>query len=740
MTAEEMRSIWSNVVSTANDHLHGVEWSLNETLSILRRRWIVVAASIGACLAIAVLMLLVTPEKYTAQALLQINTRQEQVVKTDEVLGGLTSTDSAVRTELDVITSRKLAGRVVDRLHLLQDADFAHNVSFLGTIKRILTDFLTPVSREVVSATKDNKDSLQDAARSRAVDTLIANMSVQLRPRSFTIVVRYTADTPKLAAQITNAIAQEYLNSQLEDRFDATRRANAWITDRLNQMRKNVEASELAVQKFREQNGLSEAKGVLLTEQQISELNSQLILARTQLAETEAKYGRARQLQASGRGIESAAEVLNSQLIMNLRGQEAELRRNMSELASRYGDKHPRMVNARNELADLRSKIGEEVNKIQGSLENNVAVARARVATLEEQLDALQTKTSLSSDANVQLAELERQATAEKILYESFLNRSKEISQMDFNQTDARVISAADIPNAPSSPNKKLFIAAALVIGTAIGAGLILLLEALDSGFRTATQLENSVGEPVLGMLSELPADSSIANYAVNKPTSAFTEGIRSIRTALQFANPDRETRVVLITSTVPQEGKSLFAISFAQLAAKGGAKVLLVDADLRRPTVTKQLALDTKIGLAEVLVGKAKQKDVLHIMKNTGLTVMPAVSGSQFAQELLTSQKMKDLMAAWRKEFDLIVLDSPPVMAVADSVNLSSLADAVLFLVRWGTTPRTLVANAIKQLRACRVAVSGCIMTRVNLEKQQAYGYGDYGYYHGKYKEYYSE
>lgn len=311
---------------------------------------------------------------------------------------------------------------------------------------------------------------------------------------------------------------------------------------------------------------------------------------------------------------------------------------------------------------------------------------------------------------------------------------------MDFGQTDARVISSADVPLGPSSPKKNLFLLAALMAGTAIGVGLMLMLEALDSGFRTASQLETLADEPVLGILSELPAQEKMANFVVERPTAAYTEGIRSIRTALQFANPDKETKVVLITSTVPQEGKSLFAISFAQLAAKGGARVLLIDADLRRPTVTHQLGLKVNDGLAELLVGKAKTKDVIQTIKNSGLKVVPAVGGSQFAQELLTSSKMQELMQAWRSEFDTIIIDSPPVMAVADAVNLSSMADAVMFLVRWGTTPRTLVANAIKHLRSCHVNVAGCVLTRVDLEKQNAYGYGDYGYYYGRYKDYYSE
>jgi capsular exopolysaccharide synthesis family protein len=572
------------------------------------------------------------------------------------------------------------------------------------------------------------------------VDRLLGNLEVNLTPRSFSINLRYTDPDARTAAVIANTFAQEYLNSQLEDKFDATRRANQWMNDRLKQMQKSVQASELAVEKFREANNMTAANGVLLSDQQLSELNSQLILARTQLAEEQAKYSQARRLQQSGRGIESAAEVLNNPLISNLREQEATVRRDMADLASRYGERHPRMITVRNQLSDLQRKIGEEVSKIQGSLENNVAVAQARVNTLQEQLNILQNKTSGTNDATVQLSELERQAAAEKSLYENFLNRSKEIAQMDFAQSDARVISPADVPLKPSEPNKKLVLLAGILAGLALGTGLMLLLEMLDSGFRTSAQMEGDLQTPLLGVLGELPHGEDLSQYVMNKPTSAFTEGIRAVRTAMQFAHPDRPAQVVVVSSSIPEEGKSLFALSLAQLTAHGGAKVLLVDGDLRRPSIAKQLNLTPKAGLAEVLIGKTKLKDALVKYGNTDLYVLPSLPNTQFSQELLASQHMQNMVAEWRKSYDMIVIDSPPVMAVSDAITIASLCDSMLFMVRWGSTPRTLAANAIKMLKSCHVPLTGCVMSRVDLDKQMTYSHGEFGYYYGKYKEYYTE
>ncbi|TKW61359.1 MAG: polysaccharide biosynthesis tyrosine autokinase [Blastochloris viridis] len=736
------RTVWNDLVNATRSqfsaHMQGVDWSMNSTLSMVHRRWMVLVASIVLCVGIAIALLFVIQPQYTAQALMQINTRSEQVTKMQDVVSSLASTEAAIRTEVDVLNSRKLAARVVKRLGL-QD-ELAYQTSFFGYMKMAIKMAIMPVSEQ----NTEEQENAEDKRVSSAVNVFLKNLNVTQTPRSYSIKLSYESPDREMSAKVLNTLMDEYLNNQLEERFEATRRASGWVDERLSQMQKQLQAADLAVQKFREANNLTSAKGVLLSEQQLSELNSQLILARTELAETQAKSNQARRLQQSGRGIESAAEVLNNTLISSLRQQETEVRREMADLASRYGDKHPRMITVRNQLGDLRRKISEEISKIQGSLENNVAVSQARVNTLQEQLTALENKTYLGNDASVRLAELERQAEASRTLYESFLARSKELAQMDFAQTDARIISAAEPPLGPSSPKKGLILAIAFVIGSALGVGLMFLLELLDSGFRTSNQMEQDLAAPLLGVLGELPAEDSqagnLAHYVVNKPTSAFTEGLRAVRTAMQFAHPDKPAKVVLISSSIPEEGKSLFSISLAQLTAQGSSRVLLVDADMRRPSVSNQLGLKPKAGLAELLVGQVKMKDVIHTLPETKLDVIPSLPNSQFSQELLGSQKMRDLLADWRKTYDMIVIDSPPVMAVSDALTLSSLADSMLFMVRWGSTPRALAANAVKLLRSSHAPLTGTVMTRVDLNRQASYSNGDYGYYHGKYKGYYTE
>lgn len=734
MAAE--RTVMGDFNNFVEHHLHGVEWSLNGTLALLWRRWAVIAVSALVFVGAALLLLTFTTPQYTAQSMLQINTRQEQVLNIEEVMGGLNTTDAAIRTELDVLRSRKVAQRVIEDLNLLNNPAFSGGPGLAGSLYGAVRGLFSPLDDQERAASESER-------MSRAINAFLARLDVSLAPRSFSIQVRFTTSDPELSAKVVNALAQAYLTSQLEDRLDAARRATTWMSDRAKSLQTRVQAAEMAVQKFREAHNLTTAKGLTLNEQQTSELNSQLILARAQLAEAQAKATGSAAIR--GGRLETTSEVLNSPLIQNLRIQETEVRRKMSDLASRYGDRHPRILTVRNELADVQRKISEESSKIRGSLQNDVDVARARVATFEDQLSRLQTEGRLNNDAAVQLAELERQAESERSLYESFLNRSKQVAQMDFAQSDARVIYAAEVPLNPSSPNKPLILAVALVLGLGTGVALVLLLEALDSGFRTAQQLEKAMGLPVLGMLGELPhvkgehGDARV-RYVSEKPTSAFTESVRAVRTALGFAKPDSNVQVLLVTSSVPQEGKSMFAASLAQVAAMGDQKVVLVDADMRRPTQGRNFGLQPKAGLAELLAGKATLKEVLHPIKGTNVWVLPSLPNTQFAQELLGSEKMKALVAALRKDFGTVVIDSPPVMAVADALTLSQLSDASLYMVRWGTTPRPLAMGAVKHLQGTQLGATGVVMTRVDLERQRAYGMGDYGYYYGKYKDYYTE
>jgi polysaccharide biosynthesis transport protein len=297
------------------------------------------------------------------------------------------------------------------------------------------------------------------------------------------------------------------------------------------------------------------------------------------------------------------------------------------------------------------------------------------------------------------------------------------------------------VPLDPSFPNKKLFIALALVGSALFGMLLAIVVERLDNGFRSAEQVEQLTGVSGLGMIPALSAAARVGNapedFLVKKPTSNFAEAIRSVRTAILYSHVDRPPRAILITSAVPEEGKSLLSVSLARSSAKAGQKVLLIDADMRRPKIGRLLKGNNQATLAELFAGQKTSEEVINIDEDTGMHFISAKSGMPNPQDMLGSQSMRDFVRQVSQHYDLVIIDSPPVLAASDSVVLSRIVDATVFVVRWEQTPREVVIGALKQLQAVGGVVAGVVLSRVNVKKHARFGYGDTGYYYGKYKEY---
>ncbi len=683
--------------------------------------------SILTILGILIFLLISTP-LYTAEAVLQINVQKSNIVNIESVMSGITSDESQIQSQLDIISSRNLAGRVVDALNLVNDSEFSPNVNKGGIIKWAVSK----IKGEDYADSENDKKEKQEI-RSKTVTNVLDRLKVVRNPKSYTIVLKYTSKSPGKAALIANAFVSEYLKGQLTAKFDATERANSWLTEKLIDLQGKVRQSEMLVQAFREKHGLIETSGRTITDQQLSELNTQLILARTEKAQAEAR------LNATGED-ESSADVLRSPLIQNLRNQETEVLRKKSDLSNQYGPKHPKMINVSAELSDLRAKIDIEIKKVRESIQNEVSVATAREDSLKRSLDELQDKTGLSTKAKIELGELERLWKANKSLYESFLERSKETSEgHGLENADAFVISNAEEPVSPSYPVPGIVILVAFIIGISIATLVILMMEHLDNAVTSSKQAEEVTGISSIGMIPELEKKSNIMNYLIKKPSSVFAESLRSVLTAVHFSNPDKTPKVIMVTSSVPKEGKSSFVLTFASLAANSGKKVLLIDCDLKRPTIAKALKREFEFGLSDLLADRATESQVICHEEKTGLDFIPAHPNTVNSHNLLGSNKMKELLGRMHDKYDMIVIDSPPIMAISDSIVLAKIVDTTIFVVRWQKTSREIVKTAIKQLKSFNINMAGVVLTRVDIKKQSKYGYGDKGYYYTNYSEYYS-
>lgn len=706
---------------------------LRETGRLLRRRIQIIARLTVLCAVTGLLLSLIVSPRYKAEAVLLLDQRQAKLVDSSAVLPALPSSNAAVRTEIDILTSRTVIDRVVRRLGLVSDPEFGPSE---GLLKK-----LNPF-RLLKQEPKEQEDE-KKRAMTTAATSLLNNLSVTNDGLSYSIRVSFDAKDPAKAANIANAVADEYLVDQLEAKYEVIARANKWLSERLAELRKQVEASEKAVEDFRQKAKLIQIDGgSTVAVKQMQEINTQMITARAGTSQAEARLRNAQSMVSAGGGIEGATDVLSSPLIVRLREQEAEVRRKEAELATRYGERHPTMINARAERQDLQRKIHEEVQKILRSLSAEVDIARAKESTLQSDLNRLETKAGSELKDAVQLRQLQRDADANRTLYENFLARFKQTSeQQDMQIPDTRIIARAEAPVVPAFPKKWLFVVVGAMLGAALGVVAAYVIEFLDRGFRTAPQFEDVTGFPVVGQVPSLKtvSDRPPEDYVVDKPLSAYSEALRTVRTAIHFSNVDNPPKTVMVTSSGPGEGKTTFCLSLARSLAISGNKILLIDADLRRPRVARLLEIAANgQDLSAVLTGKYPIEKVLRrdsLVAN--LDIIPAFGRAPNAQDLLGSQQMKKLVEEMAGKYDLVLIDTPPILAVTDAAMVAKVADTSLFIVKWAGTSRETVAQALRQLKGLDCRIAGAVLNQVNLAELASYGDG---YYNHRYHEYYTD
>ena len=337
------------------------------------------------------------------------------------------------------------------------------------------------------------------------------------------------------------------------------------------------------------------------------------------------------------------------------------------------------------------------------------------------------------------MRELQREADANKLLYENFLTKFKQTSsEEDIQQADARLVSSALPPRIPSFPKKTVLVGFSFLVSLLVGAAAAFILERLDNGFRSSEQVEKLLGVSTLGLVPGVVRQELPQDVVVKRPTSQYSEAIRSIRTALRYSDVDNPPKVVLITSSLAGEGKTVFAGSLARSVARSGGKSLLVDCDLRRPSVAKLLGVNGEPGMLDIFAENANIDSLIRVDEDSGMHYIPSKGGTANPQDLLSSQQMRSFLERMRARYDLIVLDAPPVLAVSDPIILSHFVDTTIYLVRWETTPRPIVTGAVRMLRANGGEIAGVVLSRVNARKHATYGYGDNGYYYGRYSNYY--
>lgn len=695
---------------------------------------------LGVALTVVALTLAFVTEMtplYSAKAVVMLDQRKNNLADLDSVLSGLPSDKTSVENQVQILTSLELAGRVVDKLHLERDPEFNSKLGGWSALTKYLNPFAWFQSGQAITETSQGIA----VERSAIIHRFLNRLTVTPVGLSTAISISVETQDPNKSAQIANTVADAYVEDQLEAKFQATQKATQWLSGRISELSKQAQIADAAVQRYKAEHNINTAtNGNSVIEQQMTDISAQLALAKANLAEKQANYNSLLTLEKAGQAA-SAAQVISSPLIATLRAQESDLNRQLADLSSKYLPSHPKILNLEAQKDNLEAKINEEVQRIVESVHNDVTSAAAHAASLQASLSQLEAQGAGQNQSAVQLTALQSAATSARAMYEAFLGRLNQTQGQEGIQTpDARVISYAEVPTAPSFPNKSLALGIAVPAGLLLGFLLALSVERLDSGFRTSAQIEAMLGLPVVTVIPEsVGQNPNVADLIVEKPMSAFTEAIRGLQLGLMLSNVDKQPQVIVVTSSVPSEGKTTAAISLARMGAHAGLKVAIVDGDLRRPNVLKTLGLpNPETGLIEAATGKAKFADCITADAKTSAVILPCLKTPPNPADVLGSNAFANLLHDLRKKFDMVIIDSAPLLPVNDTKILSRLADAVVFVVRWEKTPRAAAANAVRMLHDARAPVTCIALTRADTERFQYYSYGYHSYY--GYNGYYSD
>jgi succinoglycan biosynthesis transport protein ExoP len=640
----------------------------------------------------------------------------------------------AMSTEINIIKSKSVALRVASELGLDRDPEFqTHNLlaelmEWLGFPHLGRAD---NKSAQTIAGTEEEKAEKLD----QAADGLLGNL--QVWHESYIIFISTTSQNPIKAQRLAATIANDYLASQREARQEALQRVATWLKGRVENLQSRVLETESAIEKLKAESGIPDAEFSNMREQQIAALNTQITTARSEVAWKRARLEQARHVTETNGDIhsltskpddlQSLPELVSSTVLEGLRQKQVELSWRAADLQNKPGEQYAHVIAIRAELAGINKQINAEVQHILGNIRNAYDVAVRREQALEADLKSL--TAGHDSGAYQKLQQLRRLADADHTLYQSYLSQYNDISERStLQEASARIISSATLPRSPNPSRHKLY-----ALGGILGLGgsflLAFLLEYLRPGVKTTMEIEQSFGRPVVGIIPLVqhrkfrgPPSNRLLRTMVAEPISHFSEAVHAMRISLELSSGD--SKVILVTSALPGEGKSTTAILLATSSASSGKRTVLLDCDFRQQSTSAAFRNERQPGLSELLRGRAELLDVITKDPATNIYVVPAGSLVPNAANLLMSQRMRDLIAELRGDFDYIVMDTSPLLPVVDALALATVADKILMIVEWSQTPRDSISEAFKVLRPEVHRVSGIVLNKVDLNRLPGYGY----------------
>jgi exopolysaccharide transport family protein len=713
--------------------------------NFLGRQWRLIALVTGLALLVGAAYVAISPYKYTAQADMIIDTKKVTWTQSEMSSENRSMEDASVESEIETTKSEKVALAVIQRLKLTTDPEFVG--AGRGLIRRLLAIFWP--------ASASGRTPSQDDLLRNALDTFKSNLRVMRTGRSYIEQISFTSLDKDKAATIANAIADAYIEDQLQAKFEATRRASAWLEQRIGELRQQASDAYRAVQDFKAQNNIIiSVDGKLASEVELDQLGIALAKARADTSQAKAKFDRISRV-LEQRSDKTAfnipdpvvTDALSNPVITKLRQQFLDDQNKESEWSSRYGADHQAARNLRAEMAALQRAIWDEISRISESYKSELQIAKSQEDSIDKRMMEVFQKSGDARQSQVHLRELETAANTYRGIYETFLTRfTQSVQQQSFPSTEARIVTLASAPRAPSSPKIGLTLALAVVCGLGLGLMSALAREQMNRQIHTRAQLEGLLDASCLAVLPAFSRQKSaiggrratqdstaFRQISEVAPFSATAEALRYIKVAIDL-HPTG-AKIIGIVSALPGEGKTTVATGFAAFVAKGGGRTLLIDADLRNPSMTRALGYSGAPGLLNLVADKSDLVDLVIRDKQFKFDFLPSstqIKPSNSA-DILSSPRFNDMLTLVKNHYDYILVDLPPILPVVDVKAVAHLFEAFILVVEWGSTSSDEVIKAVNASPVISERLLGAVLNKTDEAVMRRFeGYTDrrYTYY----------
>jgi succinoglycan biosynthesis transport protein ExoP len=700
-----------------NDASGGAEIHLLDYVRVIhKRRWTAITAFLIVFGSVTVYTFTATP-MYSAGTQILIENENPNVVKFEEVVDQNKATADYYQTQYRILQSRALARRTLDAEKLWEHPYFRETTLPLPA-------FVANWFSDSGSAS-EVPDATENATQSKVIDAFLENLTVAPVRNSRLVDVSFQSEDPVLSAGVANALAKQYIEQNLEFKFLATKEATDFLNARTSDQRKALEDSEQALQKYREKTGavaLEDRQNIVV--QRLSDLNAAVTRARTERIEKESIYNQIRAIQSDRTAVDTFPAILNNAFIQQLKVQLNELHRQKAQLAEKLGARHPDMVKVETAIETTENRINAEVQKVVQALRNDYQAAVSNERSLQASLDQQRGEAQELNRASIQYGVLQRDATSNQTMIAGLLERSRETGiSGELKTSNIRIVDPAETPSKPSSPNKLTNLTIALFGGSFLGIALAFFFEYLDNRIKQPDEIKTQLGLPFLGMVPVFkPSETTGPPLIGNGMPQAFSEAFRGIRTNVLFSSADEGSKSIVVTSTGPGEGKSVVSANVAMSLALAGQRVILIDADMRRPKAHELFGTSLEPGLSNVMVGDAKASDTVKRTLTPNLWLMAAGKHPPNPAELLGSKRFRDFLESLAQHFDWIIIDSPPVMAVTDASVIAHSASGVIFVVGAEMTSRGSAKAALEQLDSMKPRYIGGILNRVDVQRNPYY------------------